>query len=349
MFDPISWALGFGATQATKALLDRLFPKDLRRKLGEVSREWADSLPDQISTSPEAIMAAEPSGPARERLQARLYLHKQAPTEAEWSEALIEAWEHKRMLLGDDANPFLRQDRNNAVIHLRNLAQALARTCAQEADLFHVSALNHLEEIASQAKSIHQDLFITQSLILEKLDGLTFSPPRVNQRAICNLLERPHHCDGNGLLELNALILADRPSVPLGGHIRRNVSWVGTKGSPIEEATYVPPAPFNIVRLFAEFVDRWSRKTSQFESRDSDVVYTAMAQFHHELVSLHPFEDGNGSVARVLTDYQASHLFHFNTGLKLKYDQGYPAALKAADSGNLEPFVGMIASRIMAG
>jgi hypothetical protein len=211
-----------------------------------------------------------------------------------------------------------------------------------------VSALCALETIASQAKVLHHDVCTTQSKILATLEDIVVRPPPVNRRAICRLLERPHYCDDTGLLELNALLLIDRPSMPLGGKVRKTQTWVGVRGSPIEDATYIPPEPSRVPVLFAEFIRRWSNERSQFDSRDSHEVCMAMAQFHHGLVWLHPFEDGNGSVARVLTDYQARHLLYFDVGLKLKSDSDYPAALKAADCGDFVPFASLIHRLIMA-
>lgn len=347
-FDPITWALGFGATQSTRRLLGHLFNKDVRDALSKVANKWSASLPDEITTSPDVVLNAEGSGPARERLQLRLFLHNRVPDEDLWFEALLEAWRSRKAALGETGNGFLLQTTEAASPHLRALAASLSLECRKQSDLFQVSALHHLEEIASQTETIKRDVGITMSAVLNHLDNIAFRPQLINQRAISQLLENPHHCHGQGLMELNSLLLIDASSSVISGRIRVGESWVGAPGTPIEEAWYLPPGPTSLRKLVAEFVGKWASTSTPFHSKDTNEVYRAIASFHHELVSLHPFEDANGRVARVLTDYQARHLLYCQKPLRLRSDDAYYPALRKADDGDIEEFTSLLRVKIEA-
>jgi Fic-DOC domain mobile mystery protein B len=70
------------------------------------------------------------------------------------------------------------------------------------------------------------------------------------------------------------------------------------------------------------------------------------ARFHHKLVWIHPFPNGNGRLARMMTDLLLKQMGHprFTWGrLNLvelsETRNAYVSALKAADQGNLAPLL----------
>ena len=79
----------------------------------------------------------------------------------------------------------------------------------------------------------------------------------------------------------------------------------------------------------------------------------AAARFHHRMVQIHPFPNGNGRHGRIATDLYLERFFghepiEWTHGFDLKTDNerrtAYIAALREADSGQYEPlfeFVGM--------
>lgn len=79
----------------------------------------------------------------------------------------------------------------------------------------------------------------------------------------------------------------------------------------------------------------------------------AAARFHHRLVKIHPFPNGNGRHARVAADILLKEVYahppiEWANGFDLQADnerrQAYIAALRAADAGDVEPllqFVGI--------
>lgn len=75
------------------------------------------------------------------------------------------------------------------------------------------------------------------------------------------------------------------------------------------------------------------------------------ARFHHRLVSIHPFPNGNGRHARLATDLLLARLgqAHFSWGQANLVDAGetrraYVAALRAADGRDLRPLLEFVRS-----
>lgn len=80
----------------------------------------------------------------------------------------------------------------------------------------------------------------------------------------------------------------------------------------------------------------------------------AGARFHHRMVQIHPFPNGNGRHARIsadvyLEDYFDHRPIEWASGFDLQADNerrdAYIAALRAADAGHLDPllqFVGVV-------
>ncbi|MBK8120729.1 MAG: mobile mystery protein B [Sulfuritalea sp.] len=69
-------------------------------------------------------------------------------------------------------------------------------------------------------------------------------------------------------------------------------------------------------------------------------------RFHHRLVAIHPFPNGNGRHARLMADLLVERLGHpsFTWGSRSLVDAGetrqrYIAALQAADARNIAPLL----------
>ncbi len=74
------------------------------------------------------------------------------------------------------------------------------------------------------------------------------------------------------------------------------------------------------------------------------------ARFHHNLVSIHPFPNGNGRHARLMADLLLKNIFHeqrFTWGSNNLSAEGsarksYIAALRAADQYDYEPLFAFV-------
>jgi Fic family protein len=78
------------------------------------------------------------------------------------------------------------------------------------------------------------------------------------------------------------------------GRFRLTQNWIGPKNSPIEQASYVPPPPTSLPELMEGF-------SAFINSNDKDldpIVQAALAHAQFEMI--HPFDDGNGRIGRLL-------------------------------------------------
>ncbi len=111
------------------------------------------------------------------------------------------------------------------------------------------------------------------------------------------------------------------------GLFRKDQNWIGAPGCSIEEATFVPPNPFQLM----DHLQVWE---SYLDSDDVDpIVQTAIVHAQFEL--LHPFKDGNGRIGRLLIPLLlfskgrlASPMFYLSAYLERHRDEYY-ARLRA--------------------
>lgn len=102
------------------------------------------------------------------------------------------------------------------------------------------------------------------------------------------------------------LLTGTRGKDKLLGEFRKRQNWIGTPGTPLEKAKFVPPEP--IVMLTS--LEEWQRFLSKEDFPDKLVQ---LALLHAQFEILHPFEDGNGRTGRILIP-----LFLYQKGLLSK-------------------------------
>ncbi|NPU90999.1 MAG: Fic family protein [Gammaproteobacteria bacterium] len=78
----------------------------------------------------------------------------------------------------------------------------------------------------------------------------------------------------------------------LPGEFRKEQNWIGKAGCTIEQATFVPPNPFQL----QDHLNAWE---AYLEFNDVDFLVQA-AVVHAQFELLHPFKDGNGRIGRIL-------------------------------------------------
>ena len=76
------------------------------------------------------------------------------------------------------------------------------------------------------------------------------------------------------------------------GEFRRIQNWIGPKNSTIETASFVPPAPNEII----DYLDEWEK----FINSDFEDLLVQLAIVHAQFEIIHPFLDGNGRLGRLL-------------------------------------------------
>jgi len=105
----------------------------------------------------------------------------------------------------------------------------------------------------------------------------------------------------------------------------------------IEGSDYMPPPAFEVPALMKELLE-WLESNPD-ELRPIEIA----AVFHHKFVSIHPFDDGNGRVARLLMNVLLIKYGYPFTVIRNYDRRRYYDTLKKADSGDLKPFVNFIA------
>ena len=108
------------------------------------------------------------------------------------------------------------------------------------------------------------------------------------------------------------------------GQFRTDQNWIGSHGSPIEEATFVPSSPLQLI----DHLEAWKK---YMDSNDNDpLLQTAVMHAQFELI--HPFKDGNGRIGRILIPlflYQKKKLsqpmFYLSAYLEAHREEYYSA------------------------
>ena len=111
-----------------------------------------------------------------------------------------------------------------------------------------------------------------------------------------------------------------------------------TKNVRITGANKTPPDWSKVVNLMDELIEN-------VEISEKNPIETS-AFLHHRFVEIHPFIDGNGRVARLLTNLYLIGLGYSPIVIKTEDRKKYYRFLKAADAGNPGPFANFIAKAI---
>ena len=129
-----------------------------------------------------------------------------------------------------------------------------------------------------------------------------------------------------------------RGDVATPGEFRRSQNWIGPPGCTLNEATYVPPPPGELMPC----LDAWER----FLHDESlpPLVHAAIAHAHFE--AIHPFLDGNGRVGRLLItlllvarDVLPSPLLYLSAYFEATRDAYYAHLLALTERGEWEEWL----------
>lgn len=71
------------------------------------------------------------------------------------------------------------------------------------------------------------------------------------------------------------------------------------------------------------------------------------AEFHHKFIIIHPFDDGNGRMARILMNFILMSFAYPPTIIKTEDKNNYFFALRQADNGDIEFFIDYIAQNLI--
>ncbi len=96
------------------------------------------------------------------------------------------------------------------------------------------------------------------------------------------------------LRELHARLMEGvRGEHAFPGEFRRAQNWIGPPGCTLNEATYVPPPPSELMDVLSDF-ERY------LHADDDHPPLVRLAFIHYQFEAIHPFVDGNGRIGRLL-------------------------------------------------
>ena len=146
---------------------------------------------------------------------------------------------------------------------------------------------------------------------------------------------------------LHAALMGNLPfgTPRLAGRLRTIEAWVaGGDGQILHQGTAPEETPDTLNELLA----RWQTVYADAVAADRERVLRALAWFHHGLVSIMPFTDANGRLARLIIDQAARELCHRGVAADLLTDRpAYYAALDAADRDDLDPLVELLRAALV--
>ena len=140
------------------------------------------------------------------------------------------------------------------------------------------------EEAGITPKNISQSLKEDLKEVLNYKKALIYGAQAVEYRGLSLSL----------IKELQKILLTNvRGRNRLLGEIRKTQNWIGTPGTPIDRARYIPPDPI----ILPEHLEYWERFLKSDDYPDKIVQ---LGLLHAQFEILHPFEDGNGRVGRLI-------------------------------------------------
>ena len=152
--------------------------------------------------------------------------------------------------------------------------------------------------------------------------------------------------------ELHTLLLKEtsykEAQTPEGKPTRRKIEVGKYKTQPnhvltVTGETFYFAAPEETPAKMQELVE-WFRKEK--EKADVNPIILA-ALFHYRFIRIHPFDDGNGRVARILMNFILMQFGYPPVIIKTEDKENYYAVLRLADAGELEPFIGYITENLI--
>lgn len=192
----------------------------------------------------------------------------------------------------------------------------------------------------------------TQATVDEVLEfeaGMDFEPEKtkdiqevVNYRKALTLAadELAHRPISLGLLQQMHNVLMDsvRGANKAPGQFRQEQNWIGSAGCTMEQASFVPPSPLQLL----DHLQAWATYLS---GSDIDVLVQC-AVVHAQFELIHPFKDGNGRIGRLLIPlflYQkralASPMFYLSDYLEGHRDLYYARLLAISRDGDWSGWV----------
>lgn len=110
--------------------------------------------------------------------------------------------------------------------------------------------------------------------------------------------------------------------------------WIGNPGSDKDTADFIPAAPAEVPNLTYELLKWWREEYMKVAYSSEIYKITAIATFHEKFLSIHPFLDGNGRIARTIASIQFKDLLDRDVIFEGIERREYYKAIQDSRNGN---------------
>jgi Fic family protein len=140
--------------------------------------------------------------------------------------------------------------------------------------------------------------------------------------------------------EIHEILLKDvRGQDKIPGEFRKSQNWIGSMGSTLSSASYIPPPPSEVQEAMG--------KLELFFHSNSDLpLLINCALIHYQFETIHPFLDGNGRLGRLLITFYLfwkgalKHpLLYLSYYLKLHRQEYYDRLNLVRENGDFEQWI----------
>lgn len=133
------------------------------------------------------------------------------------------------------------------------------------------------------------------------------------------------------------------------GYWRQTQVFLGNGAEALDSVEF--PTWAQVPTMMQTLVDDWNASFSdlQSEGTSSGQRIDALARFFHRLLSIHPFVDGNGRLARAVLSLQARDLFDLDYDIVLDRGADFYEALRMADHGDMSGLIALIDEALNSG
>ncbi len=255
---------------------------------------------------------------------------------------LVEEWKAARQQLEDR-----RADRTLMDIWLRERKRAFAIETGQIEDLYHLRRGVTEQLITEGFEGVRGAHSVTGDLSDETLRGL-LEDQHETLEAVFDLATGKRPLGHHTFKALHQLLTRHQATaVGIEGLTGRRIQIPLRKGdykirpnNPRRQDGYVHEyCPPEQVRSELDRLLDFHRSHAE---RDLPTEVEA-GWLHHEFVRIHPFQDGNGRMSRLLVAYAFVRNGEFPPVITAAGKPNYIAMLEAADEGDLRPFIGHLA------
>lgn len=120
--------------------------------------------------------------------------------------------------------------------------------------------------------------------VVNYIKATEFAVRRLKELPLCNRLIKETH---------EVLMSGVRGQEKNPGEFRYSQNWIGSQGSTLKNARYIPPSPEDMTLAMSDL--------EKYVNADDDLdALIRAALIHYQFETIHPFLDGNGRVGRLL-------------------------------------------------